>query len=110
MNRSGRTRHGNTSLKRLLGVGAMAAVRNKDSCFAVFYRRIDSRRGAKRALVSGMHKLAIALWHVLQDQLPYRELGTDYFTKRNPERAMRRMVREANSLGLTFRFEPISAV
>ncbi len=35
--------------------------------------------------------------------------GADYFTKRNPERAMRRMVKEANSLGLTLRFEPISA-
>ncbi|MEV6841727.1 IS110 family transposase [Streptomyces sp. NPDC051133] len=110
VNCSGRTRHGNTNLKRLLGVAAMAAVRNKDSYLAVFYRRIASRRGAKRALVAVMHKLAIAIWHVLHDQVPYRELGADYFTKRNPERAMRRMIKEANSLGLTLRFEPISAV
>ncbi|MGW4519157.1 transposase [Streptomyces sp. NPDC004393] len=57
VNRSGRTRHGNTNLKRLLGVAAMAAVRNKNSYLAVFYRRIASRRGAKRALVAVMHKL-----------------------------------------------------
>ncbi|MFF3518366.1 transposase [Streptomyces sp. NPDC002573] len=110
VNRSGHTRHGNTNLKRLLGVAAMAVVRNKDSYLAVFYRRIASRRGAKRALVAVMHKLAIAIWHVLHDQVPYRELGADYFAKRNPERAMRRMIKEANSLGLTLRFEPISAV
>ena len=110
MNRSGRTRHGNTNLKRLLGVAAMAAIGQKDTYLREYYRRIAARRGRQRALVAVMHKLAIAIWHVLHDQVPYRELGADYFTKRNPERAMRRMVKEANSLGLTLRFEPISAV
>ncbi|MGW0903013.1 hypothetical protein [Streptomyces sp. NPDC002853] len=56
-----------------------------------------------------MHKLAIAIWHVLHDEAPYHELGADYFSKRTPGRAMRRMLKEANSLGLTIRFEPIKA-
>ncbi len=55
------------------------------------------------------HKLAIAIWHVLHDKTHYRELGADHFTRRDPERAMRRMLKEANSLGLTIRFEPITA-
>ncbi|WP_222123129.1 cytochrome b/b6 domain-containing protein [Streptomyces sp. SLBN-118] len=46
---------------------------------------------------------------VLHDNSPYRDLGPDHFTRRDPERAMRRMLREANSLGLTIRFEPITA-
>ncbi|MYS82011.1 IS110 family transposase, partial [Streptomyces sp. SID5474] len=104
-----RTRPGNSNLKRLLGIAAMAAVRNKDSHLAAFFRRIAARRGGRRALVAVMHKLAIAVWHVLHDNVPYRDLGTDHFTKRNPERAMRRMVKEANSLGLTIRFDPIPA-
>ena len=37
------------------------------------------------------------------------ELGADYFAKRDPERAIRRMIKEANSLGLTIRFDPIEA-
>lgn len=109
VSKSGKTRHGNSSLKRLLGVAAMAAIRNKDSYLAVFFRRIAARRGGKRALVAVMHKLVIAIWHVLHDHAPYHELGADYFAKRNPERAMRRMTKEANSLGLTVRFEPIAA-
>ncbi|WP_167367961.1 hypothetical protein [Streptomyces agglomeratus] len=44
----------------------------------------------------------------LHDKAPYRELGTDHFTRRDPGRAMRRMIKEANSLGLTIRFEPIT--
>jgi hypothetical protein len=39
----------------------------------------------------------------------HRELGADYFAKRDPERAMRRMTKKANSLGLTVRFELITA-
>ncbi|WP_411147065.1 IS110 family transposase [Streptomyces sp. x-80] len=110
VSRSGKTRHGNANLKRLLGVAAMAAIRNKDSYLAVFFRRIAARRGGKRALVAVMHKLVIAIWHVLHDHVPYRELGADYFTKRDPQRAIRRMIKEANSLGLTVRFDPIEAV
>ncbi|MCX5302776.1 hypothetical protein OG304_04825 [Streptomyces sp. NBC_00160] len=50
------------------------------------------------------------IWHVLHDHVPYRELlGADHFTRRDPERAMRRLIKEANSLGLTVRFEPIAA-
>lgn len=109
ISKSGRTRHGNSNLKRLLGVAAMAAIRNKASYLSVFFRRVSARRGGKRALVAVMHKIAIAIWHVLNDHAPYRELGADYFTKRDPARAMRRMTKEANSLGLTIRFDPIMA-
>jgi transposase len=110
VSKSGAIRPGNVNLKRLLGVAAMAAIHNKDSYLAVFYRRVASRRGGKRALVAVMHKLAIAIWHVLHDHVPYRELGADYFAKRDPERVMRRMTKEANSLGLTVRFDPIEVV
>jgi transposase len=107
VNKSGRTRHGNGHLKRVLGTAAMAAIKVKDSYLAVFYRRIAARRGNQRALVAVMHKLAIAIWHVLHDKVPFRDLGADHFTRRNPERAIRRMTREANSLSLTVRFDPI---
>ncbi|MFC8666892.1 transposase [Streptomyces sp. NPDC057199] len=108
VNKSGRTRHGNTNLKRVLGVAALAAIRSRDTYLAVFFRRISARRGGKRALVAGMHKIAIAVWHVLHDHVPYLELGADYFTRRDPARAMRRMLKESNTLGLTIRFEPVA--
>lgn len=108
VNKSGRTRQGNSNLKRLLGTAAMAAVRNKDSYLSVFFRRVSARRGGRRAMVAVMHKLAIAIWHVLHDHAVYRDLGADYFAKRDPERAIRRMIKEANSLGLTVRFDPIA--
>jgi hypothetical protein len=109
VNKSGRTRSGNSNLKRVLGVAAMSVIRSKDTYLSTYYRRVASRRGSQRALVAVMHKLAIAIWHVLHDKTDYRDLGADYFTRRDPERAMRRMTKEANRLGLTIRFEPIRA-
>ncbi|MFE0178212.1 IS110 family transposase [Streptomyces sp. NPDC059002] len=109
VNKSGRTRPGNGNLKRVLGVAAMAAIRNKRTYLSTYFRRLSARRGGKRAMVAVMHKLAIAIWYVLHDQVPYRELGVDYWAQRNPERAMHRMVKEANSLGLMIRFEPTTA-
>ena len=105
--KSGHTRDGNGNLKRVLGVAAMAAVRNKDSYYGVYYRRLAGRRGRQRALVAVMHKLVIAIWHVLHDKTEHKDLGADYFTKRDPQRAMKRMTREANALGMTIRFDPI---
>jgi transposase len=109
VNKSGHTRRGNANLKRVLGTAAMAAIKRKDSYYAVYYRRIAARRGAQRALVAVMHKIVTAIWHILHDHVTYRDLGADYFTKRDPQRAIRRMTREANSLGLTIRFDPIGA-
>jgi transposase len=109
VNKSGHTRHGNANLKRVLGTAAMAAIRGKDSYYAVYYRRVAARRGAQRALVAVMHKIVIAIWHVLHNHVPFHDLGADYFTKRDPQRAIRRMTKEANSLGLTIRFDPIGA-
>ncbi|MFC8278394.1 hypothetical protein ACFUJR_38985 [Streptomyces sp. NPDC057271] len=37
------------------------------------------------------------------------DLGADHFTRRDPERAKRRMIKKANSLVLTVRFEPLTA-
>ncbi|MGW2190316.1 hypothetical protein [Streptomyces sp. NPDC001719] len=55
-----------------------------------------------------MHKPAIAIWHLLHDHEPYHELGPDHSTRHDPEHAMRRMTKEANSLGLTARYKPIA--
>jgi transposase len=109
VNRSARTRHGNTALKKVLGTAAMAAVKQKDSYYAAYYRRIAARRGAKRALVAVMHKLTIVIWHVLHDKTVHQDLGAEYFARKNPERAIRAITRQANAIGLTVAFNPIEA-
>jgi hypothetical protein len=55
------------------------------------------------------HSILTAAWHMLTDDVDYHDLGGDYFARLDPERAMRRIVRQANALGYAVRFDPLHA-
>jgi transposase len=108
--RSGKTRHGNRWLVSALGTAAMAAARTKDATYlGARYRRLAPRLGKKKAIVAVEHSILTAIWHMLTDDIDYHDLGGDYFARLDPERAMRRIVQQANALGFTVRFDPIQA-
>jgi transposase len=108
--KSGKTRHGNRWIGGALGTAAMAASRTKDTTYlGARYQRLAPRLGKKKALVAVEHSILTAAWHMLTDDVDYHDLGGDYFTKRDPEAAMRRLTRQANALGFTVRFDPIQA-
>lgn len=67
------------------------------------------RLGKKKALVALEHTLLTAVWHILADHVAFNDLGGDYYARHDPERAMRRITRQANALGFTVRFDPIEA-
>jgi transposase len=107
--KSGRTRHGNRWLSGALGTAAMTAGRGKNTYLGARYRRLVPRLGKQKALVAVQHSILTAVWHMLHADVAYHELGADYFAKLDPERAMRRIVRQATALGYTVRFDPIAA-
>jgi transposase len=106
--KSVRTRPGNSYLKGALGIAAFAAAHTQDTYLQARYRRLSARRGPMRALVAIEHSLLTAIWHMLTTGSPYQDLGADYYTRLDPERAKNRIVRQANALGLTVRFDPIA--
>ena len=55
------------------------------------------------------HSILTVVWHMLTNDVDYADLGGDYFARLDPELAMRRIVRQANALGFTVRFDPIQA-
>jgi hypothetical protein len=88
----------------------MAASRTRDRTYlGARYQRLVPRLGKNKALVAVEHSILTAVWHMLTDNVPFHDLGGDYCAKHNPERALRRITRQANALGLTVRFEPIKA-
>jgi transposase len=108
--KSGKTRHGNRWLGAALGTAAMAASRTKDKTYlGARYQRLVPRLGKKKAIVALEHSMLTAVWHMLTHDVDYHELGGDYFTRRDPEHAMKRIIRQANTLGFTVRFDPIHA-
>jgi transposase len=55
------------------------------------------------------HSILTAVWHILTDDADYHDLGGDYFTRLDPERATRRAIRQLNALGYSVRLDPIQA-
>lgn len=97
--RSGRTRHGSKWLDWTLEEAAMAAVRKNDAYLAAQYQRLRPRRGHKKALGAVKHSIICACWHMLTTGELYRDLGGDYFQRRDPEQTTRRLVRQLEALG-----------
>jgi transposase len=98
--KSGRPRNGNPHLRAALIEGANAAIRTKDTYLRAQYEHVKRRRGHKRAIVAVAHSILIASYHILKDDVPYQDLGGDYFARRaDPERLARRLVAQLERLG-----------
>lgn len=107
--RSGRTRKGSKWLDWALEEAAMAAIRSKDLYLAAQYQRLRPRRGHKKALGAVKHSILVAVWHMLSSGELYRELGGEYFRKRDPERATKRLVTQLEALGHSVTLEAVAA-
>jgi hypothetical protein len=44
--------------------------------------RIAKRRGPKRAAIAVAHTILVIAFHILRDEVPFRDLGADYFRSR----------------------------
>jgi transposase len=97
--RSGKTRHGNKWLDTALTEAALAATRTSDVYLCAQYQRLRPRRGHGRALGAVKHSIITGCWHMLTTGELYREASGDYFTRRDPERATRRLVKQLEALG-----------
>jgi transposase len=104
--RSGRTRKGSKWLGIGLEEAALAAIRSKNTYLAAQYQRLKPRIGHGRALGAVKHSILIAYWHMFSTGEIYRDLGSDYFQRRNPARATKRLVSKLEALGHTVTLQP----
>ena len=108
--RSGKTRKGSKWLDWALEEAAMAATRTRaDTYLAAQYRRLRPRRGHKKALGAVKHSIIVACWHMLTTGEIYNDLGGDYFQRRDPEKATRRLVTQLERLGHTVTLQEAAA-
>ena len=99
--RSGKTRKGNSMLRTTLLVCAHSAVKVKGSYFHAQYMRICAHRGSKRAYLAVAHSILIAIYHVLKDNVPFRDLGADYYNQFNREGKINACLKKLKALGWT---------
>ncbi len=99
--RSTRLRKGGTWLKTVLVQSAWAAVRCKDTYLRAQFLRIKSRRGPKKAIMAVTASILTAIYFMIRDGVPYRELGSTHFDRRDKSHTITRLVRKLKSLGCT---------
>lgn len=108
--RSVRIRKGAPWLKTALISAAWAAARTKNSYFRAQFARIKARRGAKKAIVAVAASMLTAAFHIIRDRVVYRDLGADHFTKRDPAKAAKRLLKRLEGLGYAVEARPTTAV
>ena len=101
---SGRTRKGNPWLRVLLVEAAHAAAHTKHTYLSAQYHRLAARRGKKKAIVAVGHTILVIIYHILQEQQPYAELGGNYFDEHERHAIEQRLVRRLEKLGYVRRF------
>jgi transposase len=105
--KTGKTRKGNRWLRGALGPMARGGARTKGTYFRTQFQRLCTRRGKQRALVAVQHTQLTAIYHMLKHQLPYAELGADYFERRDAARLTRHHVNRLERLGHKVTLIPI---
>ncbi len=107
--RNARVTKGNFYLKTALVEAAQAATRAKGTYLRDKYYRLKARRGSKRAVVAIGHKILVAVYHMLSDQVSYNDLGDLYLDRLNKEHLTRNLVRRLERIGWRVTLEKAAA-
>jgi transposase len=109
--RSGQTRPGPRWLTDALTEAAKAAARTKGTYLAAHFAQLRGRRGEPKAIGAIRHDILVAYYHIVRDQVPFRELGPDWQRKRySVEHRARRLQRQLEALGYKVTVEATAEV
>ena len=93
-----RTMHNRNRGAQAFRMAAQSVLR-ADCAFGTFDRRLKGRLGPAQALVATAHKIARTVYHMLQDHVPYHDIGTAEYNKRFRERELQYIQKKAAKLG-----------
>ena len=105
--KSGKTRSGNAALRRALVEAARPASRSSTYLRAQ-YSRLKPRRGAQRAAVAVAHSIIRIIDHVLTRKTDYKDLGPDYFDRRDAAATERQRIKRLERLGNKVSIEKVA--
>jgi transposase len=95
----GKTTHGDTWLRALLGEVTWSIAHTSSGYLAAQYHRFARRIGKHKAVVAVSHSLLVIIYHMLATHSAYDDLGPGYFDALENERLQRHYVRRLEQLG-----------
>ena len=85
---------------------AWAAARSRDTYLAAQYWRLARRIGKKKASMAVGHSILVIVWYLLTEDCDYRDLGGDFFIRRDTDRARQQAVAQLQALGYHVTLQP----
>jgi transposase len=107
--KSGKTGKGNQWLRSALVEAAHAVAHTKDTYLYSQFHHVAARRGKKRALIAVGHSILTIVWHLLEHDCEYVDLGSRYLEERDRQQIQRRLVRRLEDFGYAVKLEPTTA-
>jgi transposase len=95
----GATTKGNSQLKTILCEIAATVARSPGTYLHALYHRLARRRGKPRAMLAVAHSRLVSIYSMLRNQVPYQDLGSDYFDHLQAQRLERHYVHRLEALG-----------
>lgn len=77
-----------------------AATRTKGTYLRSKYDSLAGRRGKKRALIAIGHKILIATYFILKNQMSYKELGNEFLENKKKDKQILHHLRRLRELGI----------
>lgn len=96
---STRTQKGAVWIKTLLVQAAWCATRSKNSYLRAQFLRLRARRGANKAILAVAASILTAVYYIIREGVPYKDLGLGYFDHIDRSRVTRRLVARLHHLG-----------
>lgn len=96
--KSSRTKPGRW-LKATMTQCAWAASHQRNCYLNARFHRIKSRRGKKKAVIAVANTMLRAIYHMLKNDTPYKDLGADFFDRENRDRTAHRLATRLKNLG-----------
>lgn len=104
--RSSKLKKGSPWLKTVMVNCAWAAARSKNTYARAQFHRLKARRGSKKAVVAVAASMLTAVYYMLRDHAPYRDLGAAYFDRRDQTKMANRLRRRLEDLGFSVQMQP----
>jgi transposase len=105
-----KTRKANRYLRRALCQAAWGASHSQGTYLAALYRRQRGRLGHNQAIIALAHQLLLIAYTLLRDGQDYRELGADYFDRKNKPKVVNRLVQRLTRLGFYVTLQEAAAL
>jgi transposase len=102
----GKTTKGNVYLRALLAQIVWGISHTKDNYLSAQYHRLARRIGKTKAIVAVSHTVAVNFYHMITKQVPYQELGANYFDTLDRERLTKHTVKRLEALGYEVTLTP----